>query len=71
MKELIERWKAEMPVFWQNVLAFAIVIGGSALAVKTGDATLNLNMPAIIITICNYIIAVCCALGLSAKLTKL
>lgn len=70
MKTLFERWKAKMPLFWKRVLAIAVIIGSAALGLKTGNTMFELNMPEIIITICNYTIAVACTMGLSAKLTK-
>ena len=70
MKQLIERWKAKMPLFWKKVLILFSAIGGAALAVKMGNESFGLNLPVLILTVCNYTIAVCCAVGLSAKLTK-
>lgn len=70
MKKLWIRWKAEMPLFWKNVLAVAVIVGTAALGLKMGIAQFHLTLPAIVITICDYTIAVCCTLGLSAKLTK-
>jgi hypothetical protein len=71
MKTLIERWKAKMPIFWKQVLAVAVVVGSAALGLKTGNVMFELNMPEIVIAVCNYILAVASTLGLAAKLTKM
>ncbi len=70
MKKLIDRWKAEMPSFWKKTLTIAVIIGSAALGLKMGISQFNLALPAVLITVCDYTIAVCCTLGLSAKLTK-
>jgi NAD kinase len=70
MKKLIERWKAATPKFWKKAIWVAVKIGSAAIALKAGNATFDLALPAIIITVCNYTIAACVTLGLTAKLTK-
>lgn len=70
MKELIERYKSELPEFWKNVRKIAITIGTSALAVITADATFTLTLPLIIIEVCKYIVAITTAIAGTAQFTK-
>ena len=73
LTELKGRWSAKLNAFWQRVLTFAITIGGAAGGVLTIDGIWGLQqygVPAIIFTICGYILTACGALGLAAKLTK-
>lgn len=54
-------------------MKFSITIGTSALAVIGADQMFSLQtygVPAIIFTICGYIITACFAFGLAAKITK-
>ena len=72
-KEFKERWGAKLNAFWQKVLIFAITVGGAAGGVLTIDGIWGLQaygVPAIIFTVCGYILTACGALGLAAKLTK-
>ena len=70
MKELVKRWKAELPQFWKNVRSIAITLGTSALAVITADATFTLTLPLAIIEVCKYIIAITAAIAGTAQFTK-
>lgn len=70
MKELVERWKSELPLFWKKVRNLSLSIGASAVAVLTADVTFNLTLPLIIIEICKYIVAICAAIAGSAQFTK-
>lgn len=76
-KPLVEqvkiRWKSQMNKFWKKVLKFSLILGGSAGGVLTIDGIWNVQsfgVPAIIFTICGYILTACGAMGLAAKLTK-
>jgi len=72
IKEIVLRWRAKSPIFWQKILKLALVLGTSAVAVLTADITFNLvgyGVPDFIFKICGYIVTFCAALGLSAKLT--
>jgi len=71
--ELVTRWKADLPLFWQQVLKLAIFVGSSATAVIGADQVFGLQaygVPQIIFTIAGYVIVACTAVGLSAKITK-
>lgn len=71
--ELKNRWKAEIPKFWNKILKIAIAIGTSAVAVIGADQIFSLQaygIPQIIFTIAGYVIVACAAVGLSAKITK-
>ncbi len=70
MKKIIKRWKSKMPKFWKRVLIFATALGGAAVSLKFGIKQFDLILPAIIVTACDYAIAVACTLGLAAKITK-
>ena len=76
-KPLVEqvkiRWKSELNKFWKKVLKFSLILGGSAGGMLTIDGIWNVQsfgVPAIIFTICGYVLTACGALGLAAKLTK-
>lgn len=71
--ELYERWYSESPDFWKKIMKFSITLGTSAVAVLIAEKTFDLmlyGVPPIIFTICGYIITVCAAFGLAAKITK-
>jgi len=65
-----QRIKLETPVFFKRLRNLAIYIGGSATAVITANATIPLNLPTKIITLCSYIIAICVAIAGTSQLTK-
>ena len=76
-KPLVEqvkiRWKSELNKFWKKVLKFSLILGGSAGGILTIDGIWNVQsfgVPAIIFTVCGYVLTACGALGLAAKLTK-
>ena len=67
------RWKSELNKFWKKILKFSLILGGSAGGMLTIDGIWNvqiLGVPAIIFTVCGYVLTACGALGLAAKLTK-
>ena len=67
------RWKSELNKFWKKVLKFSLILGGSAGGILTIDGIWNvqsLGVPAIIFTVCGYVLTACGAMGLAAKLTK-
>lgn len=70
MKELVKRWKSELPDFWKKVRNVAIALGTSAIAVLTADATFTLTLPLAIIEVCKYVIAIAAAIAGSAQFTK-
>lgn len=72
-RELKERWKAELNLFWKRILNFSLVLGAAALGVVTADQIWNLQalgVEPMIFTVCGYILTACGAFGLAAKLTK-
>ena len=76
-KPLVEqvkiRWKSELNKFWKKVLKFSLILGGSAGGILTIDGIWNVQsfgVPAIIFTVCGYVLTACGAMGLAAKLTK-
>jgi len=73
IKESKERWNAESPEYWKRILKFSIKLGTIAASIIAGDRFFDLQqygVDPIIFTICGYILTACCALGLSAKITK-
>lgn len=73
IKQVKVRWKSQMNKFWKKVLKFSLILGGSAGGILTIDGIWNVQsfgVPAIIFTICGYVLTACGALGLAAKLTK-
>lgn len=70
MKKLIERWMSELPDFWRKVRNIAITLAASCTAVFLANNSMNLQLPAVLITVCKYGIAVGAATGVNAQLTK-
>lgn len=72
IKELKNRWNAELNKFWKKVLKMALTIGGSAAGILLANTTFGLEqyVAPIIFTVCGYILTACGAMGLAAKLTK-
>lgn len=73
IKQVRVRWKSQMNKFWKQVLKFSLILGGSAGGMLTIDGIWNVQsfgVPAIIFTVCGYILTACGAMGLAAKLTK-
>ena len=73
IKQVRIRWKSQMNKFWKKVLKFSLILGGSAGGMLTIDGIWNVQsfgVPAIIFTVCGYVLTACGALGLAAKLTK-
>ena len=67
------RWKSELNKFWKKVLKFSLILGGSAGGMLTIDGIWNVQsfgVPAIIFTVCGYVLTACGAMGLAAKLTR-
>ena len=78
-EEVKGRWNAELNKFWAKVLGLSLKIGGSAFGILAMDFALktafnmslqDLGIPAVIFTVCGYILTACGAMGLAAKLTK-
>lgn len=70
--ELITRWKSESPLFWKKFYNLMFTIGGSAFGIILMDKIVDLKtlgVPDIIFTICGYVLTICGAMGLTAKLT--
>lgn len=67
------RWVTESPIFWKNVLNLMTKLGISATAILGAEKGFDLqdtyHVPAIIFTVCGYIIVACAGMGLTAKLT--
>ena len=73
IKQVRIRWKSQMNKFWKKVLKFSLILGGSAGGILTIDGIWNVQsfgVPAIIFTVCGYVLTACGAMGLAAKLTK-
>jgi hypothetical protein len=73
LEQLKVRWGSELNKFWKKVLKFSLILGGSAGGILTIDGIWNVQsfgVPAIIFTICGYVLTACGAMGLAAKLTK-
>ena len=73
LKEINSRWNSEINKFWKNILHTALTLGVASGGVVTVNSVFNLTslgVAPIIFTVCGYILAICGALGLAAKLTK-
>ena len=73
LEQIKIRWKSELNKFWKQVLKFSLILGGSAGGILTIDGIWNVQsfgVPAIIFTVCGYVLTACGAMGLAAKLTK-
>lgn len=71
-QELKYRWNSESPLFWQKAQKISVFLGSSAaslIAANTTFGLIALGVPAVLFTVCGYMIAFCVAVGLSAKLT--
>lgn len=66
---LVKRWRSEINAFWKLVLGICLTLAMSAAGILTVDSYFTLELPAIIITVCKYTIAVAGGMGLAAKLT--
>jgi len=72
-KELKERWIAESPKFWKNILNISIFLGTGAIAMLAAQSQYNLieyGVPKIVFTIAGYVVTFCSATGLTSKITK-
>jgi len=69
MNHLIERFKAETPIFWKKVQRFMVIVGGIATAVWTINAQMGLNLDVHIVTVCKYVLVACAAVTLSSQFT--
>lgn len=70
MKEIIARWRSDLPDFWKKVRNLAVTVAASCTAVFVANNTMNLELPELLITICKYGIAIGAATGVNAQLTK-
>ena len=70
IQTIIDRWNADLPSFFKSVRTLALSVGGVATAILTAGQTMSLAIPPSILTACNYVIAICAAMGLTAQLTK-
>lgn len=70
LKELKERWKAEIPEFWLRVKALAVTVTTGAAAVWLANDTMHLGLSGLILDICRYTIVAGVFTGLSAQMTK-
>lgn len=70
MKQLIVRWKAELPPFFKQMRKYALSIGGSATAVIVANSSMSLNLNPNLISGIGYLIAICAAVAGTAQLTK-
>ena len=65
MKNLIKRWKAETPTFWKKVQKVGIGVG----AIGGVIVSLPIALPAALITIGGYMVAVGSVTAVLSKLT--
>lgn len=70
MKELIERWRSELPDFWRKVRNGAIWLVGVCTTIYLSNSSMELNLPESVLTICKYGMVFGTATGLNAQLTK-
>lgn len=65
-----DRIKTKSPAFFIDLKKIALKVGGSAVAVLTANVALSLSLPAALITVLGYIVAVCVAIAGTSQLTK-
>ncbi len=70
MKEIINRLKAETPIFWVKIRTIAVTVMGSCTAIWVANSAMNLQLDTHILSVCKYMIAISAATGLNAQLTK-
>lgn len=70
MKELINRFKAELPAFWVKVRNLAIGVATSAILLIQANIELDLELSSDFIQWCKYVIAASIAISGSAQFTK-
>jgi hypothetical protein len=68
-KELEDRWYAESPEFWKKMQKAGIAIGGIGAVLATGAIGV-ITLPASLVTIGGYMVAVGSVTSLLSKLTK-
>ena len=69
MKELINRFKSETPLFWKRVRTIgitAVTISGVIISLPT----MGLAVPAALLTAAQYVAAIGATLGITAQATK-
>lgn len=64
------RYKSDSPLFFVRLKKFAMSVGTSALAVISINSIASLALPATLITILSYVVAICVAIAGTSKLTK-
>lgn len=69
MKRLIERWKAPLNEFWNDVLKWSAIMLVPCVTALGAIKTNNIDMPQIE-TILGYLIVILTTIAGSAKMTK-
>jgi hypothetical protein len=69
LKELIIRWKAEIPFFWSQVRKVALIVVSSCTAVWVANTTMNLGLDDVAMTIIKYVIAYGAGVGVASQFT--
>ena len=73
IKELKNRWNAELNAFWKKILKVSLTVAISCAGVLTLNATFGLQqygVDPIVFTVCSYVLTAAGFMGLAAKLTK-
>lgn len=70
IKTIVDRWKAETPIFFKGVKKLAITLGSSATAVWLINDSMSLGLHPTLLEVCKYLIAVSAAIGVTAQLTQ-
>ena len=70
MKEIIDRLKAETPLFFKKLRVFSIRVGGSAAAVIVANSSMSLRLDETLLSVLGYIVAVCVAVAGTSQLAK-
>ena len=70
MKKLIERWKAETPLFFKNVIRIAVVIAGVTGSLWGLNESMNLQLDAIMLNIIKYSFVASTSVSLISKFAK-
>lgn len=70
LNTIVERWKAETPVFFKWVKKVALTLGTSCASVWVVNDIMNLELHHYILETCKYMIASAAAMGFTAQLTR-
>ncbi len=68
--EIIERLKADTPLFFKKARNLSFRVGGSAAAVIVANSSMSLRLDETLISVLGYVVAVCVAIAGTSQLAK-